>query len=202
MTTESQLADLEAKVAALSADLAEMKDKEALREGAILYARSIDRCDPETVVAIWHDDGVYEHFQTGVHTYASAEERARETSAERASLIKEKTLIVSNTAIELDGDVAYVESHGISYNTIEPEGKLVHYVRTLRWLDRWERRDGKTWKIAYKLCLHDGFERFEPAAPSPFISQFYKDGFSKRGREDFVFQMKDRLRIEAAQFGR
>jgi hypothetical protein len=194
MTTDAE------RLARLEAELGKLRDKEAIRAGVVLYARSIDRADPETVCAIWHDDGVYEHFQNGIEQFASAAERGADR-ADKADMLKDKTLIVSNISIELDGDVAFVESYGISLNTLEVGAETIQYVRTLRWLDRWERRDGATWKLAYKLCLHGGWDRWEPAAPAPVFTDLDPESFGKRSRADWVFNMPARLRVDSARFG-
>ncbi len=182
----------------LERSLRELLDKQAIREVCLIYARATERRDAEALATVFHDDAIYEHFQAPpARANGSAREFADKMVAEmRAAPIKVKGLMIPSTLVELEGDVAFAESLGLSLNPMEINGEQVTYLRTLRYLDRFERRDGE-WRIAHRIVLHGGYERFEAAAPSPFVEHFAPGGQSLSHPDDLLYQMRERLRPEA-----
>ncbi|OAA23901.1 SnoaL-like domain-containing protein [Frankia sp. EI5c] len=173
--------------------LRELLDKQDIREAVLRYARGIERLDAETLASAFHDDVIYEHhIGTPSPPYSNARELAELiVELARKSPLTAKFLAVPSTLIELAGNVAYVESHALALNVFAtPEGEVTHW-RGIRWLDRFERRD--SWKIAHRVILHSGFERYEPAAPSPASASFHPDSQSRNHPDDLVYHLRERL---------
>ncbi|WP_018500497.1 nuclear transport factor 2 family protein [Parafrankia discariae] len=173
--------------------LRELLDKQDIREVVLRYARGIERLDTATLATAFHDDVIYEHH---IGAPSPSHTTARELAeliveAARKSPLTAKFLTVPSTLIELAGDVAFAESHALSLNVFTtPDGDVTHW-RGIRWLDRFERRG--TWKITHRVILHSGFERYEPAAPSPASASFHPDGQSRNHPDDLVYHLRERL---------
>ncbi len=190
--------------------LQELLDKQAIREMCLTYARGVDRVDPDLRASIFHEDAIYEHFTTGT-IVGSPDRSITEVMREQAlgSPLGAKSLLITDTMVEVDGDVAFAESHGLSLNSGTGDDGAFNGWRVIRFLDRFERRDGKTWKIAHRLILHDGFERYESSAPPPYsiptegMSLSAVDGHASiaaqpgRYRDDPSYNLRDRLTKEA-----
>ncbi|MEX5637017.1 nuclear transport factor 2 family protein [Parafrankia sp. FMc2] len=171
----------------------ELLDKQDIREVVLRYARGIERLDAETLATAFHDDVIYEHhIGAPSPPYSNARELAELiVELARKSPLTAKFLTAPSTLIELAGDVAFAESHAIALNVFAtPEGEVTHW-RGIRWLDRFERRG--SWKIAHRVILHSGFERYEPAAPSPASASFHPDSQSRNHPDDLVYHLRERL---------
>ena len=66
--------------------------------------------------------------------------------------------------IEVAGDVAYCESYAMASHRSEREGVEYDLVVGVRYVDRFERREG-VWKIAHRKAVQD-WNRIDPVAES------------------------------------
>jgi hypothetical protein len=184
--------------------LRELVDKQDIREVILRYARAQERRDGELFATVFHPDGIYEHFEMPAYRIGGdlAAFGAFVAKAWAAAPLKSKGLMVPDTYVELEGDEAFAESHGLSLNPVDQDGVRHDYLRSLRFLDRLdrldrlERRDGE-WRIAHRLVLHGGYERWEPDAPSPFAGIASPDLASRFHPDDLWYSIRERLRPEA-----
>src|SRR3546814_5830291 len=86
--------------------------------------------------------------------------------------------MVTNVLIELDGDVAFVESYVEAVLDAATRREVVHG----RYLDRFERRDGD-WRIAYRRVVRD-MHRVEPQSPLYTDEQLAVRSPGRRDRND------------------
>jgi SnoaL-like domain len=177
--------------AQLECQLKELLDKHNINETLVRMTRGFSRLDTGLVEAAFHDDAVFEHWQfakpvTGNKAIATA--LIDLLKQERFSSVTH-LLMQSNT--ELRGDVAFSENHMLSCQVRTNEApERTYYARVLRAIHRWERRDGKTWKAAYRTVLLEGFE-FGGQLPE---SGYPPEAYGKRGPRDITYHWEEALR--------
>ncbi|NRA01901.1 MAG: nuclear transport factor 2 family protein [Myxococcales bacterium] len=127
----------------------ELIDREAIRETLQRYCRGVDRRDLELLQSVYHPHAWHEH---GAY---------RRNAREFAALIVESmgqflctSHFLTNQRIELRGGEADSESYVLAVHRLERDGKEFELVMALRYLDRFERRDGD-WRIAERVAVHD-----------------------------------------------
>jgi hypothetical protein len=131
--------------------LADLLDKEEIREVIYLYCRGLDRADAEILHSVFHPGAVIKY---GVY-----EGRVEEWVGFAVSFqdkIEATHIRIANILITLDGERARTESyaqivHGRSPHFGESDSDLVIYCR---FLDRFERREGK-WAITRRSVVYD-----------------------------------------------
>jgi hypothetical protein len=115
------------------------------------YCRGVDRLDEATVRSCYHPDARDEHgsFEGDVDEFIAWAFRllGRYTSTMH---------LLGNVLIDVHGDVAIAETYGIAYHrtTTEPFDPTRNLVIGVRYVDRFERRDGE-WRIARRLGVTD-----------------------------------------------
>jgi hypothetical protein len=121
-------------------------DKEAIRECLLRYLRGIDRTDVDLIKSAFHEDAVDHHTRDvrgsieGMLDWWLPQQEGREATQHFGT----------NQTIDLDGDVAHVETYFFVFikQTGENEGALIGG----RYADRFERRGG-VWKIALRVVI-------------------------------------------------
>lgn len=118
------------------------------------YLRGVDRKKPELMRAAFHDDATvdytpfYEGDLDGFIEYAA--------SPKTLGGFDVTFHFSGNLLIEVEGDVARSEMYALAYTTHKPDhewaGALV--LAYMRYLDRFERRDGH-WAIARRVIAYD-----------------------------------------------
>ena len=120
-----------------------------IRQRLYTYCHAIDRVDAEELATVYHPDAVDEHgwFDGPADEYIAWVIGGLSHGGESQHLL-------GNIKIELDGDVAYVESYLIAtMASAGGDGIKMHFLHG-RYVDRFERRDG-AWKIAHRTFIHD-----------------------------------------------
>lgn len=113
------------------------------------YCRAMDRCDRELGRAVFHPDAeadygaMYKGSAEGFVDFALAGHLHLETHVHR----------VTNISIVVDGDTAGSESYVDARFRMSRDGTVVEMHSSGRFIDRWERRDGR-WGIAQRRYLH------------------------------------------------
>jgi hypothetical protein len=181
----------------------ELLDKEAIRDVLYKYARGNNRADRELLRSAYHDDSWEEHggFSGPGHAWADLPWR----QAPGRKMVHHGIL---QSLIELDGDVAYVETYFICHlrtsRPIGPDGGFAVFadgdkgqvredeqeftsLMLGRYLDRFERRDG-TWAIAVRKVVMDWAQE-EPGPRDYPILERYLVG--SRFPEDLVYHMRE-----------
>lgn len=143
-----------------------------IRQCLARYARGIDRWDVETLRSVYHPDATDEHtvfsglgwdFAEWIVNYARTNEGPSQHH-------------ITHSLIELDGDVAHVESYYLAYHEVREEGKEPQLLHTGgRYLDRFEQRDGE-WKVARRICTVDWSREHMPGEVWDGAKDFPKIG--------------------------
>jgi hypothetical protein len=123
------------------------------------YCRGIDRLDLELVRSCYHPDAYDDH--------GTVRGSVDEFLAGAASFLPQFAAtmhFLGNMLIEVDGAVARAETYAVAYHRLEPdEGSGKDDIWGLRYVDRFERRDGE-WRIAHRVMTQE-WRRVEPVAP-------------------------------------
>lgn len=121
-------------------------DKEAIRDCFLRYMRGIDRVDADLIRSAFHPDAIDNHTRT---MRGSIEDMLSWWLPQQAG--REATQhFVTNQTIDLDGDIAHVESYFFVF--IKQTGQNTGALVGGRYADKFERRDGE-WKIALRVVL-------------------------------------------------
>lgn len=177
--------------ATLEGRLQELLDKQDINEALVRMTRGFNRLDPSLVEQSFHEDAVYEHWAFGELIVGN-----KAIADKLVSMLKQKhfrwtTHFLLQSNIELKGDVAFAENEALSSQVIQKEGQEpTYYMRALRMIHRWERRDGKTWKVAYRVALLDGLE-LAGALPN---SGYPPEAYGKRNDRDITYHWEEALK--------
>lgn len=175
--------------AELEQRLRELLDKQDIREAILKHCRACDRQDKALMASNFHDDAVFDHYQfEGKGGGIAISEAIMSATSPMADLMAQ-IHFVPNTLVEIEGDVAYSETYGLTCCVMrQKDGADATYFRSVRLLDRWERRDGKSWKIAYRTVRNDGFERYDLITHNRGVP----DEFSGlRSMEDGLYKLRE-----------
>lgn len=150
--------------------------REEIKDVIKRLARGTDRLDEELMASCYHPDGFDDHNSF------------RGTGAEFARWVCEVLPhfeathhVVADPYIRLAGDVAQVDTYCEAHHV----GRGSDLVLGLRYVDRFERRDG-TWLIARRVCAFDWSYTvaFDPDARFPFAADFT---VGRRDRSDITY---------------
>jgi len=135
----------------IRAALRALQDKEAIRDCLHRYCRGIDRVDEEALrSAYWPDandcHGAYRGTASGFIDQALARLREGGRGVHQ----------ISNILIELNGDIAAVESCFLALQSSAAAPGRETFLCG-RYLDRFERRAGE-WRIADRIVVYDWLE--------------------------------------------
>ena len=117
-------------------------DKEAIRSVIARAARGVDRLDGDLLGSAFHPDGVDDHHGT-IYTGDSIGEELIEL---QRTTMRATSLHITTQTIEVEGDVAGVESYYLGVHRPSSGDGASRLVSSGRMLDRLERRDGE-WRI-------------------------------------------------------
>jgi hypothetical protein len=128
--------------------LDELLSEQAIRKVIQRYARGIDRLDLELVRSCYWPEA------TDVH--GSFTGSRDEFVAWVGPLLRRHTMTMHNLTgvlVEQSGDTAGVETYAVAYHSGGTPGDIRwNYVAGVRYVDRFERRDGE-WKIADRVTV-------------------------------------------------
>ncbi|WP_395334894.1 nuclear transport factor 2 family protein [Novosphingobium sp. BL-8H] len=138
--------------------LAELADREAIRECLYRYARGVDRLDADMVRSAYWPDVVDKHLEFE----GNAEEFI--AWAFPAMQAMDQTMhLIGNVLIALHGDQADVESYFYGYHRITVDGRKMDVIGAGRYLDRFEKREDE-WRIRERLVMTDWFREYSDSA--------------------------------------
>jgi hypothetical protein len=152
-------------------DLRAIADKLEIHEVLVRYCRAIDRGDPELLASVYHEGAVDRH---GQFQFTDARTQFPPVTVPRLDAMRGVAQHhMTNWLIELDGEAAAVESYFIAFQPVPHEdGREVRTFVGGRYLDRFERRDGR-WAIVERSVVLDwtrgelGGEEWPAAAGFP-----------------------------------
>jgi hypothetical protein len=133
--------------------LAQLLDREAIRECLYSYCRGIDRRDEVALRSAYWPDATDRHgaFSGSAGGFIEA---ALETLKDAPRMIH----MVGNISIVLKGDAAAVESYFQAFqHDHDPAGKLRKTFLCGRYVDRFEKRTGE-WRVAQRTVVYDWIE--------------------------------------------
>lgn len=131
--------------------LAELADREAIRELIYAYCRAVDRIDVPLGHSIWHDDGWADY---GAAFYQGPGKGVIDAICASHMGLLSHSHQVSNILVTLDGDRAGSESYVTGTMRSERADKMMQIGVWARYLDRWERRGGR-WGLVHRVTVFD-----------------------------------------------
>ena len=143
----------DAEVAALR----RLLDRQAIVDCIHRYARGVDRGDEDLVRSAYHPDAVEDH---GALIGGLDELIGFLAAAHRPFPGYQR--YVTNTSVDLDGDLAHAESYYLCVLRRDGEGGLL--ANGGRYVDRLERRDGE-WRIARRVVVMEWEGTVQGGAP-------------------------------------
>lgn len=138
----------------VTAELRLYLDREKIRDAIARLARGEDRRDAALITASYWPDSI-----TDYGVFAGNFDEYLAWVVPGSPAIPATQHVLGQSYIELDGDVARVETQVISYHRIDFGTE--HRDTTIggRYLDRFERRGGE-WRIAERTMLYDWYQDF------------------------------------------
>ena len=153
-------------------------DKQAIAERLHLYARGWDRMQRALILDTFHPDATIR-----LGSFAGAAHALMNMWLDACTTRKSITHLISNLLVELNGDAALSEAHFLAHHrraATEDAAEHDWFIKG-RYLDRFERRDDRIWRVADRVVVLD-FERIVPPAdpelaalPQDARGQFYPD---------------------------
>lgn len=134
-----------------SETLRRLADKQAIRDQLYNYCRSVDRLDVPLGHGVFHEDS---HADYGEGVYQGPGRGAIDWICKSHDGLTSHSHQISNILIELHGDRAGSEAYMTGTMRMEREGKEFQIFVRARYLDAWERRDGR-WGIARREVAYD-----------------------------------------------
>lgn len=132
----------------IEAKVAELWDREAIRQCLHRYSRGVDRFDRELVLSAFHPDFLDEHGKF----VGTREEFADWAIGQHKGAHLSHQHLLLNHICELDGDTAHAETY-FMFVCMNRKGKPVT-IGGGRYIDRLEQRAGE-WRIAARVTLRD-----------------------------------------------
>jgi hypothetical protein len=165
----------------LTPALQELLDKQAIHDALMRYARGVDRCDVELMRSVYHADAFDHHgpFQGNAWEFV---DQFIPSSREESTFTMH---MIGNLLIEIDGDRAHSEAYFVAYVGREEGSREIIDAFGGRYIDRWERRDGK-WGVSHREVVH-AWSRADAVGTEPFPLPAETFAQPVRGREDLAF---------------
>jgi hypothetical protein len=141
--------------------LEELSDRAEIHDVLMQYSRGLDRLDMDLVRAAFHENAWVE-FPEDV--YVGPAQGFCDFLAKEMTLFVRTRHCLGNILIELDGDVAHVETYLTADHEATSYHKWAGAFVTLwaRYIDRFEKRDN-VWKIARRTLLIDWMRKDDSA---------------------------------------
>ncbi|MEZ5736225.1 MAG: nuclear transport factor 2 family protein [Novosphingobium sp.] len=132
-------------------DIEDLADKQAITELIYTYCRAVDRLDTALGYSIWHEDGYADY---GPGYYQGPGQGVIDTICEHHLGLLSHSHQVTNILIELDGNDAGSEAYVFGTMRMEQDGKLFQIGVWGRYLDRWQKREGR-WGLLHRVVVFD-----------------------------------------------
>jgi len=130
--------------------LENLMSKMEIQETLMRYGRGVDRADEALLKSCYHEDAIEEHGST----YAGPAHPYIEGAVVRIRQMGTLAHYICNIHIELDGDLAWVESYVLTFARFQRDGESFDTLTGGRICDKFERRAGE-WKIAHRKMTFD-----------------------------------------------
>ena len=137
----------QSKMSHMEASIRQLLDRMEIHDTLVRYCRGVDRMDGDLVLDVFHPDATDDH---GVPRSPKEFLDAIKNAAGPHPSMH----LTGNELIEFDDTGAWVESYFVSIQTLERADGRYTRSRGGRYVDRFERREGK-WRIARRTVLDD-----------------------------------------------
>ena len=157
--------------------LQELLDKQEIYEVIARYARGVDRFDREMILSCYHPDAFDDHGG-----YQGDADGHIDWSFEFLAPHKISTHRIGNLLIDIQGDTAYSECYVSPYiagTGVDGAGEHRYFI--LRFIDRFERRDGGPWLVAQRTLSFD-WNRVDQVSDERQLTSDYVVG--RRDKQD------------------
>lgn len=128
-----------------------LADKQAIRDLIYTYCRAVDRLDVPLGHSIWHEDGYADY---GADYYQGPGRGVIDLICQHHLGLLSHSHQVTNILVELQGNLAGSEAYVSGTMRMERDGKQMIMGVWGRYLDRWERRDGR-WGLLHRYVVFD-----------------------------------------------
>jgi hypothetical protein len=157
-------------------DVSDLIDRQEITDVIKRLARGTDRLDHDLIASCYHSDGVDDH-----NSFRGSGAEFAKWVCEALSNLTATHHLIADPLIQLDGDVARCDTYCIAHH-LGPDSDLV---LGLRYVDRFEKRDGK-WLIRKRVCAFDWTYTltFDPAVGFQFGEDFT---VGKRDHTDITY---------------
>ena len=135
----------------LQEQLTELRDREAIRDCLYRYCRGIDRADEDALRSSYWPDGRDCHGAFNGNATAFIDQALPKLKAGGRRVHQ-----IANILIELQGDVAAVESSFVALQTTASAASRETFLCG-RYVDRFEKRNGE-WRVAERVVVYDWIE--------------------------------------------
>lgn len=151
-----------------------------------LYSRAADRYDLDLMRSCYWPEGTDDHG-----SYRGDLDGFMQFVGPALDRFERTSHFLGNMLIDVDlaADVARAETYAVAYHRFtDNDGQLNDMVAGLRYVDRFERRNGE-WRIAARVCAFE-WRRTDPvpATGSSFAESYVR---GVRGHDDIVFHILD-----------
>jgi ketosteroid isomerase-like protein len=138
--------------------MAELADREAIRECLYRYARGVDRLDADMVRSAYWPDAVDQHLE-----FTGNAEEFIAWSFPIMRMMDQTMHMIANVLMTIRGDVADIEAYFYGYHRVTIEGTKRDVIGAGRYIDRFEKRDDE-WRVAQRLVITDWFRTYPDSA--------------------------------------
>ena len=138
--------------------MAELADREAIRECLYRYARGVDRLDADMLRSAYWPDAIDKHLEFHGNT-----EECIAWSVPVMGAMDQTMHMIGNVLITLHGSTADAESYFYGYHRVNMGAQKCDVIGAGRYLDRFEKR-GEEWRIIERLVLTDWFRQYPDSA--------------------------------------
>jgi SnoaL-like domain len=169
----------------MSEELKLLMAERAIQRVLTSYSRGVDRFDFESVRSCYWPDGTDDHgsFVGGVDEFISFVQKSLNRFERTAHFL-------GNVQIDVDlsRGVARSETYAIAFHRYsDAEGNPTDMWAGLRYVDRFERRDGQ-WRIRKRVCAYD-WRRTDQVGAGGGFADTYARGI--RSADDIVYHILD-----------
>jgi hypothetical protein len=169
----------------MSEELNLLMAERAIQRVLTSYSRGVDRFDFETVRSCYWPDGTDDHgsFVGGVDEFISFVQKSLNRFERTAHFLGNMQIDV-----DLGRGVARSETYAIAFHRYsDAEGNPTDMRAGLRYVDRFERRDGQ-WRIRKRVCAYD-WRRTDRVGADGGFADTYVRGI--RSADDIVYHILD-----------
>lgn len=129
--------------------LSELLDRQAIRDVVLRYCRGIDRMDRDLVRACYHSDAIDHHVG-----FSGTVDEFIEWCWPGLAQMHGTRHVMANHLCEVSRDAAVAESYVLTYHWGDPaDGLSRNFVGHGRYVDRFERREDRVWRIAERRVI-------------------------------------------------